>query len=100
MTLVGANVDEAGTGGVVDVMFPPKSVGKLRSWGVFGAAMGTGKAVDKESAKYTGSQGGWVTRRFNWKMRKIRRDCFGVAVLVILVVRNVAWLSAVVWGCR
>ena len=76
MALVGANVDEAGTGGVVDVTFSPKSVGKLRSWGVFGAAMGTGKAVDKESAKYAGSQGGWVTRRFNWKMRKIRRDIF------------------------
>ena len=60
-------VAEAGTSGVsvvvVDVVAPLEAVsfrprGKLRGWGEFGAAVGTGgRAVDKRGTKFAGSRG-------------------------------------------
>ena len=58
-------------------------------------AMRTDRAVDKEGVAFAGSRRGFIG-----KCGEFVGDFLGIAALVILVVWNVAWLSAVVWGCR
>ena len=63
-----------------------KNLGRLR---------GTGRAVDEGGAKFAGSRGWFVG-----KYQEVVGDFMGVTVLAIVVVCNVAWLSAVIRGCR
>ena len=68
----------------------------LRGWREFGAAVVTGgRAVVKGGAEFTGSRSGFIG-----KCGVVVGDFLGVAVLVILVVWNVGWLSTVIRGCR
>ena len=59
-------------------------------------AAGTGgRAIDIGGAKFPGSRGGFIGR-----YGEVVGNFLGTKVLVILVVWNVAWLSAVVQGYR
>ena len=106
MVGTGAGLAETGTDVVGVVMadevvpdkaacFRPMAGVNCVGCGELGAAAGTGRAVDEGGAKFARLRG-WFVGNY----REVIGDLLSVAVLVIVVVWDVAGLSAVVRGCR